>query len=69
EGQTAEVIDTAIALEKCKGLSELANPQIGAMITTESIPFPNYGGGAKYSIFENAYACAVWLKDQIAQTS
>ena len=32
-------------------------------ISTEFIPHPDYGGGAKYSIFANSVACARWLKD------
>ena len=24
---------------------------------------PDYGGGAKYSIFENSLACAQWLRE------
>jgi len=32
-------------------------------ISTEFIPFPDYGGGAKYSIFENSIACARWLRE------
>ena len=31
-------------------------------ISTEFIPFPDYGGGGKYSIFENSVACATWLR-------
>ena len=31
-------------------------------ISTVFIPFPDYGGGAKYSIFENSIACAQWLR-------
>ena len=31
-------------------------------ISTEFIPNPDYGGGAKYSIFENSLACARWLR-------
>lgn len=31
-------------------------------ISTEMIPFPDYGAGAKYSIFENSVACATWLR-------
>jgi hypothetical protein len=34
-----------------------------ATISTEFIPFPDYGGGAKYSIFENGVACARWLRE------
>jgi hypothetical protein len=33
-----------------------------ATISTEFIPFPDYGGGAKYSIFEHSIACAQWLR-------
>jgi hypothetical protein len=41
-----------------------ADPQSRlATISTEFIPFPDYGGGAKYSIFENSIACAQWLRE------
>lgn len=39
-----------------------------ATISTEFIPFPDYGGGAKYSIFENSVACAAWLRQTWAET-
>ena len=32
-------------------------------ISTEFIPFTDYGCGARYSIFENNVACARWLKE------
>ncbi len=32
-------------------------------VTTEFIPFPDYGGGAGYSIFEHSVACARWLRE------
>lgn len=32
-------------------------------ISCEFIPFPDYGGGARYSIFDNNVACAQWLRD------
>ncbi len=38
-----------------------------ATISTEFIPFPDYGGGAKYSIFEHSVACATWLRETWAQ--
>lgn len=31
-------------------------------ISTEFIPYPDYGGGHKYSIFDQSVACATWLK-------
>lgn len=31
-------------------------------ISCEFIPFPDYGGGARYSIFEQNVACAKWLR-------
>ncbi|OCC23613.1 hypothetical protein MB02_10610 [Croceicoccus estronivorus] len=31
-------------------------------ISTEFIPFADYGGGAKYSLFENNIACATWIR-------
>jgi hypothetical protein len=36
-------------------------------ISTEFIPWPDYGGGAKYSIFENSVACAAWIRDEWAK--
>jgi hypothetical protein len=38
-----------------------------ATISTEFIPFPDYGGGAKYSIFEHSVACARWLRETWAE--
>ena len=32
-------------------------------ITTEFIPYADYGGGARYSIFENNVACARWIRE------
>ncbi|HEY2707025.1 MAG TPA: hypothetical protein VGI95_03140 [Caulobacteraceae bacterium] len=37
-------------------------------ISTEFIPFPDYGGAAKYSIFEHSVACAQWLRATWAET-
>ncbi|MCP4306945.1 MAG: hypothetical protein GY788_19115 [bacterium] len=37
-------------------------------LSTEFIPYPDYGGGAKYSIFENSVACAKWLHKTWAET-
>lgn len=34
-----------------------------AHVSTEFIPFPDYGGGAKYSIFAQNVACARWLRE------
>ena len=36
-------------------------------ISTEFIPWPDYGGGAKYSIFEHSVACAHWIRDEWAK--
>ena len=33
-----------------------------AQISCEFIPFPDYGGGGRYSIWENNLACAAWLR-------
>ena len=38
-------------------------------ISTEFIPFPDYGGGNKYSIFDNSVACAQWLRQTWAATA
>ena len=43
------------------------NSNLG-QISTEFIPFPDYGGGAKYSIFENSIACARWLRETWSET-
>lgn len=34
-------------------------------ISCEFIPFPDYGGGVRYSIFEQNVACAKWLRQLI----
>jgi len=36
---------------------------VPATISTEFIPSPDYGGGAKYSVFEQNIACAKWLRE------
>ncbi|MBU9614403.1 xylose isomerase [Burkholderia multivorans] len=40
-----------------------ARPAQVEQISCEFIPFPDYGGGARYSIFDNNVACAQWLRD------
>lgn len=35
-----------------------------ATISTEFIPWPDYGAGAKYSLFEHSVACATWIRDE-----
>jgi hypothetical protein len=40
--------------------SSVSTPQ---HISCEFIPFADYGGGARYSIFDNNVACAVWLRE------
>ncbi len=37
-------------------------------ISTEFIPFPDYGGGGKYSIFDSSVACAAWLRETWQET-
>lgn len=36
-------------------------------ISTEFIPGPDYGMGAKYSLFEHSVACAAWLRETWTQ--
>ncbi|WP_375388642.1 sugar phosphate isomerase/epimerase family protein [uncultured Amnibacterium sp.] len=36
-------------------------------ISIEFIPFPDYGSGGRYSIFDNAVACARWLRDEMSR--
>jgi len=38
-------------------------------ISTEFIPFPDYGGGHKYSIWDNSVACARWLRAESTCTN
>ena len=33
-------------------------------ISCEFIPFPDYGGGARYDIWRNNIACACWLREE-----
>ncbi|MEX8493367.1 MAG: xylose isomerase, partial [Sphaerotilus sp.] len=35
-------------------------------ISCEFLPFPDYGGGARYSIWDNNVACARWLREEWA---
>ena len=35
-----------------------------ATISTEFIPWPDYGAGAKYSLFEHSVACASWIREE-----
>jgi len=35
-----------------------------ATISTEFIPWPDYGAGAKYSLFEHSIACAEWIRSE-----
>jgi hypothetical protein len=35
-------------------------------LTLEMIPPPDYGAGAKYSIFDNNVACARWIRDELS---
>lgn len=45
-----------------------ANPQQCALerVSCEFIPFADYGGRARYSIWENNLACAAWLREEWA---
>ena len=36
-------------------------------VTMEFIPFPDYGGGARYSIFAHNVACATWVRETWAE--
>ncbi len=36
-------------------------------ISTELIPWPDYGGGAKYSLFEHSVAVASWIREEWAK--
>lgn len=36
------------------------------LISTEFIPFTDYGQGAGYSLFDHSVACADWIRDTIA---
>lgn len=33
-------------------------------ISCEFIPFPDYGGGGRYDIWQNNIACARWLREE-----
>lgn len=38
-------------------------------ISTEFIPFPDYGEGSGYSIFDNSVACAKWIRAEWAKVA
>ena len=45
-----------------------AHPDTGFnQISCEFIPFPDYGGGARYSIMQQNIACAHWLRQLISE--
>ena len=52
-----EVIRLLLKYHASQGESPLQS------ISTEFIPNPDYGGGAKYSIFEHSVACAKWIRE------
>ena len=37
------------------------------LISTEFIPFTDYGQGARYSLFDNSVACARWIRGELAR--
>ena len=39
------------------------------LISTEFIPFTDYGQGAGYSLFDNSVACARWIRSEMAAAS
>lgn len=39
------------------------------LISTEFIPFTDYGSGAGYSLFDNSVACAAWIRGAMADAS
>ncbi|RSC14455.1 xylose isomerase [Burkholderia cenocepacia] len=60
----ADALDTwKTALRQLLRTQAHARPPLLAQISCEFIPFPDYGGGARYSIFDNNVACAHWLRD------
>jgi hypothetical protein len=38
------------------------------LISTEFIPFTDYGQGARYSLFDNSVACARWIRSAFADS-
>ncbi|MDN7583271.1 xylose isomerase [Burkholderia orbicola] len=60
----ADALDTwKAALRQLLRTQAHARPPLLEQISCEFIPFPDYGGGARYSIFDNNVACAHWLRD------
>ncbi|AIO32320.1 putative xylose isomerase domain protein TIM barrel [Burkholderia cenocepacia] len=60
----AASLDTwKLALRRLLQWQVHARPVQLEQISCEFIPFPDYGGGARYSIFDNNVACAQWLRD------
>jgi hypothetical protein len=37
------------------------------LISTEFIPFTDYGQGARYSLLDNSVACARWIRDELTR--
>ncbi|PXW93981.1 hypothetical protein C7444_11614 [Sphaerotilus hippei] len=53
--------DAVLDLLRCMRAQPQHAPQ---RISCEFIPFADYGGGARYSIWDNNLACARWLREQ-----
>ncbi len=56
-----EVVRKLLAHHASNPASELAT------ISTEFIPWPDYGAGAKYSLFDHSVACAQWIREEWAK--
>jgi len=39
------------------------------LVSTEFIPFTDYGQGARYSLFDHSIACARWIRDTLAHAA
>ena len=61
EWQEASLESWKLALRQL--LAQRTQSGVPARISCEFIPFPDYGGAAGYSIFDNNVACARWLRE------
>ena len=63
QGGRAEVLRRLLRFHAANPNSRLKT------ISTELIPWPDYGGGAKYSLFEHSIAVANWIRTEWANAA
>jgi hypothetical protein len=64
--QADRLADWKQAVRELLGWMQRSPDTTPAQISCEFIPFADYGGGSRYSIWANNLACAAWLREEWA---